>query len=119
MKQIISGLLSLMLLWGCGSGISFPTEAVSEVNLNNLNTEEAKPTEKNELKQYINLPHYDEGGWWFYWEYLPVHDKKGTYAPDFKANNEVFFKLFDDEYFEEYVDKCVSRISAIIEEARQ
>ena len=71
------------------------------------------------MKQYINLPHYDEGGWWFYWEYLPVHDKKGTYAPDFKANNEVFFKLFDDEYFEEYVDKCVSRISAIIEEARQ
>ena len=48
-----------------------------------------------------------------------MHDKKGTYAPDFKANNEVFFKLFDDEYFEEYVDKCVSRISAIIEEARQ
>lgn len=91
----------------CGFGVAYNNEITDE-----------KTTEKNELKQYINLPHYDEGGWWFYWEYLPVHDKKGTYAPDFKANNEVFFRLFDDAYFEEFVDKCVERIVLIVKGAR-
>ena len=92
----------------CGFGVAYNNEITDE-----------KTTEKNELKQYINLPHYDEGGWWFYWEYLPVHDKKGTYAPDFKASNEVFFKLFDDEYFEEFVDKCIIQIKKTINEAKR
>ena len=92
----------------CGFGVAYNNEITEE-----------KTTEKNELKQYINLPHYDEGGWWFYWEYLPVHDKKGTYAPDFKASNEVFFKLFDDEYFEEFVDKCIIQIKKTINEAKR
>jgi len=30
----------------------------------------------------------------------------------------VFFKLFDDEYFEEFIDKCVERIVLIVKGAR-
>lgn len=91
----------------CGFGVAYDNEITDE-----------KATDKNELKQHIKLPYYDEGSWWFYWEYLPEHDKKGTYAPDFKANNEVFFKLFDNGYFEKFVDKCVGRISEIVKKAR-
>jgi len=90
----------------CGFGVAYNGEITDEKTI---------PVE--ELKGYINLPHYDEGGWWFYWEYLPVHDKKGTYAPDFKSNNNVFFELFDDEYFEDFVEKSVNQIKKIVDEA--
>lgn len=91
----------------CGFGVSYNGEITDE-----------KLTCKEELKKYISLPHYDEGGWWFYWEYLPVHDNKGTYTPDFKSNNDVFFKLFDDEYFEDFVKKSFNQIEKVIKEAK-
>ena len=40
-------------------------------------------------------------------------NRKIKHMPD-----EVFFKLFDDEYFEAFVDKCVERIGLIVKGAR-
>ncbi|MBE7040971.1 MAG: hypothetical protein E7400_03285 [Ruminococcaceae bacterium] len=91
----------------CGFGVTYGGEITDE-----------KTTTKEELKEHIKLAHYDEGGWWFYWEYLPTHDKQGTYTPDFKANNEVFFKLFDDAYFEDFIKNSLIQIKKIVDEAK-
>lgn len=73
----------------------------------------------DELKTHINIPfgfNKDEG--WFYWEYLPLHDNDGLpdTSPDFKLSNEAFIKLFDDENFNEFIDRCMLRIKIILEE---
>lgn len=53
-------------------------------------------------------------GWWLFWEYLPFDDSNGT-IPDFKQSNELYFDLFDEKGFEEFISSCMTKIYSILE----
>lgn len=46
--------------------------------------------------------------WWHYWEWLIKDDERSS--PNFKYTNETMIELFDKEYFDSFVKKCVERI---------
>ena len=68
---------------------------------------------ENQIKQHLNGLIRVEG-WWAYWEYLPVHNDYATETPGFKNNNQVFFDLFDDEKFTNFIDRCTVRIKELL-----
>jgi len=71
-----------------------------------------------ELEKHINLKYgTNKDECWFFWQYMP----EGTADfydigkfPDFKAQNEPYRRLFDEEYFESYVGLCVTQIKAVL-----
>ncbi len=74
---------------------------------------EQKLTEQ-EIK--ANIPHVEpliDDWWWAYYERLPVDDN--TVVPDFKnpGRNNMYFKLFDKEYFDKFIDDCVVKINKL------
>lgn len=63
------------------------------------------------------MPHgFEDENWWFYWEYLLNDNEKST--PNFVNTNETMIKLFDREYFEKFVDLCVTRIIELTKEMK-
>lgn len=61
------------------------------------------------------LPHLEllSGGWWAYWEYLPIDDESASpnfKNPDFNNNNDPYLKLYDKYYFADFIKKCGQRI---------
>lgn len=81
---------------------------------NNENTLDA--SQYHELiKEHMEMPHgFEDESWWFYWEYLLNDDTDST--PNFVNTNDVMIKMFDKEYFELFIDKCVERIIELIKE---
>lgn len=70
-----------------------------------------------EIKNYINVPYgFRDSTWWFYYEYL-LNDKERLSF--FDNNNNEILRLFNEEYFEEYTDKCVERIMQMTQEMRK
>lgn len=67
-------------------------------------------TEK-EIKNILNVePCIDD--WWLYWEFLPVDNE--IECPNFKSLNEEYFKLYDDESFNKFVDVSVQKIKKLL-----
>ncbi|WP_186321422.1 PD-(D/E)XK nuclease family protein [Bacillus sp. FJAT-22090] len=68
---------------------------------------------EKEIGEYI--PHIEPciDNWWAYWELLPHDDE--TLVPNFKRPNDedLYFKLFDEVYFKEFIDKTMERIEVI------
>jgi Leu/Phe-tRNA-protein transferase len=57
----------------------------------------------------------DERSWWSSkWVYL-LNDSD---CPNFRkgSHNDTFYKLFDDNFFNEFIQKCVERINTLWEE---
>lgn len=50
--------------------------------------------------------------WWAYWEYAP--EDNIDQSPDFKGANDVYLKLFDEEYLEEFTTTCANRINGLL-----
>lgn len=70
-----------------------------------------------EIERHINVSNgFCEDSWWFYWEYLLNDNEKST--PNFVNTNETMIKLFDREYFEKFVDLCVTRIIELTKEMK-
>lgn len=73
-------------------------------------------TEK-EIKHFI--PHVEPkiDNWWAYWEYLPIDDENEVpYFEYFNVeDNDLYFKLYDEGYFNYFIDSCVNRISQLYE----
>lgn len=70
-----------------------------------------------DIEKHIEVPHgFYEDSWWFYWEYLLGDDERTT--PNFVNTNDTMIKLFDDEFFREFVDKCVERIIELTNEMK-
>ncbi len=51
----------------------------------------------------------DDDPRWAYYEYLPNGDN-GETSPNFKEYNEEYFKLYDETYFNDFIDKSVKVI---------
>ncbi len=64
--------------------------------------------ERKELEKILTDKVIDSSQFWPYSEYLPNGDK-GT-SPNFRDLNDEYFKLYDDAYFNEFIDKSVKRI---------
>lgn len=68
---------------------------------------------EKEIVKY--LPHIEPyiDYWWAYWESLPIDDE--TLVPNFKYpdDEDLYFKLFDEVYFKEFIDKSMERIEVI------
>lgn len=66
---------------------------------------------ENEIKKYI--PHIEASieNWLAYWEY-PLHEVE---VPNFKflEENDLYFKLFDSQFFEVFIKKCIDRINIL------
>ncbi|MDK2562942.1 PD-(D/E)XK nuclease family protein [Romboutsia sedimentorum] len=60
------------------------------------------------------LPNYEPeiDGWWIYWEYLPEDNE--SECPNFKEFNDAYFDLFDEDKFDEFIDRCVYNIEKLI-----
>ena len=70
-----------------------------------------------EIERHINVSNgFCEDSWWLYWEYLLNDNEKST--PNFVNTNETMIKLFDREYFEKFVDLCVTRIIELTKEMK-
>jgi hypothetical protein len=63
-----------------------------------------------ELKTFIPDFELKIDGWWAYYTDLP---SKGL-SPDFKnpGNNDVYFKLFDEKYFDKFIYDCILKIES-------
>ena len=69
-----------------------------------------KLTEKE--SRSLNLSEREDTNWWWSakWEYLPTQNE----YPRFKGGgNETFYKLFDENYFDEFVIICAKRINEL------
>ena len=68
---------------------------------------------ENEIKEQITHLEPKISDWWAYWEYIPVDDS--DISPDFKHpdTNNAYYKLFDQVYFDDFINKCVKRIQEI------
>ncbi len=67
-----------------------------------------------EYTKYLKFPNgLYKDYWWIYWEYMINDDESKT--PNFMNNNNVLFNLFDEEYFDYFVDKCVEQIKRIFQ----
>ena len=68
---------------------------------------------ESEIK--IHLPHIDPAvlNWWAYWEHLPVEDE--NQVPNFKYQDDenLYFNLFDEAYFNEFINKSMERIETM------
>ncbi|MBD8026329.1 PD-(D/E)XK nuclease family protein [Ureibacillus sp. Re31] len=77
---------------------------------NNGKLEDQKLTEK-EIKKCLPhiVPKIDS--YWAYWEYLPNDED----APNFKypEENDLYFKLYDDRYYENFINECIKKINMI------
>jgi hypothetical protein len=51
--------------------------------------------------------------WWVYWEYLPDNDEDS--AADFNEFNKEYLNLFDQGYFDQFIDKCMERIHFLLQ----
>lgn len=67
------------------------------------------------IKEHIYIPYgFNDENWWFYWEYLL--DEENT--PNFVYGNDILSKLFDDECFMMFIEKCADRIKKLIREVK-
>lgn len=68
---------------------------------------------ENEIKTILDVePVLD--GWWAYYEYCQRDDQSDY--PDFININDEYLKLFDEEYFNRFVDTCAKRILSLLRE---
>ena len=67
---------------------------------------------KDEINDLLDDCKDKIGGWWIYWEYLPQENV--IPSPNFKAFNEVYLDLFDENKFEQFIDLCEISISNIL-----
>lgn len=51
-------------------------------------------------------------GWWIYYEMLPVPEE--TESPDFQDFNDAYYKLYDDEAFEVFLNGSIDKINCLI-----
>ncbi|MHC1717719.1 MAG: PD-(D/E)XK nuclease family protein [Acidaminococcaceae bacterium] len=51
-----------------------------------------------------------EDSWWLYWEYLPNEED----TANFKNANNAWYDLFDDNKFEQFIDKCMETIEKVL-----
>lgn len=75
--------------------------------------------EKNDYlaKEYLEkmMPHI-ENKEDTYWEYLPSNEGKPNFhQPDL---DDVFYNLFDEVYFEQFIEKCVKRVNELTSKIR-
>ena len=70
--------------------------------------------EENDIKKLLQKFEPEIDGWWAYWEYLPIDDNDAAYTPNFKIHNDIYYNLFDDDYFDKFIDDCVERILNIV-----
>ncbi len=61
-----------------------------------------------EIEKILNNKKRDIDRRWAYSEYLPNGDKGSS--PNFRDLNDEYFKLYDEAYFNEFIDKSVKRI---------
>lgn len=73
--------------------------------------------EENDIKKLLPKFESEIDSWWAYWEYLPIDDKDAAYTPNFKIHNDIYYNLFDDDYFDKFIDDCVLRIINILEKS--
>ncbi|MBD7943099.1 MULTISPECIES: PD-(D/E)XK nuclease family protein [Psychrobacillus] len=63
----------------------------------------------------LHIPHLNPEllNWWAYWEHLPVDD--ANQVPNFKYldDENLYFKLFDEWYFKEFINESMKRIELI------
>lgn len=55
-------------------------------------------------------------GWWIYYEMLPVPEE--TESPDFQDFNDAYYKLYDDEAFEIFLQGSINTINGLIEKTK-
>lgn len=73
-----------------------------------------------EITLHFNFSHlsqpldYYQDGWWIYWEYLPLDDPDAAYTPNFKYNNDIFYNLFDENFFQAFIADCTASISSML-----
>jgi hypothetical protein len=70
---------------------------------------------EDEIKKHIQHVNLRLGGKWAYWEYLP-EDNQGA-SPNFKYpdDNDNYFKLYDENFFNEFIAECIKKINMILE----
>jgi hypothetical protein len=78
---------------------------------------------KKLLKEYDyklmkdHLPHVElknSDSWFAYWIYLPLNDMSASpnfKGPDLNDNNDPYLKLYDKDYFEDFISKCAKAIN--------
>lgn len=76
-----------------------------------------KSTEKQALSEEeiqallgVN-PEIDQ--WWVYWDYCPSNGSMES--PDFASSEKSYLKLFDKEYFDQFVATCANQVLLLIE----
>ena len=53
-------------------------------------------------------------GWWLFWEYLPIDDDSMDSTPNFKQSNDLYYELFDEDGFDTFISKCMSKIVEVL-----
>lgn len=68
-----------------------------------------QPLSQEEAEEILNIkPRLD--GWWASCEYCTIENE----CPDFKNMNDAYYKLFDEAYFNKYVDYCTAKIRSLL-----
>ena len=68
---------------------------------------------EEEIKQLIPHIKPEIENWWAYWDLLPVSDN--AQSPDFKSTDceEIYYNLYDEEYFEDFIKQCLESINKL------
>lgn len=67
----------------------------------------------DEIKKHLNMESRKDGCC-MYWEFLPIDDENTDSTPNFKDLNELYYELFDDKKFTEFVDECSEKIFSLL-----
>lgn len=68
-----------------------------------------QPLNQEEAETILNIK-LRSNDWWASCEYCTIENE----CPDFKNMNDAYYKLFDEAYFNKYIDYCTDKILSLL-----